>query len=96
MVSFSWAYSSIVNRYQQTIAAQFFAHTHYDEFMLFYDEVDRKRAVSSPVTGIDPYCSFCKDLRRLHHTLVYHVSQPQSGLSILHDRCKLGQGLFFD
>jgi len=38
MVSFSWAYYSIVNRYQNTIASQFFSHTHNDEFMLFYNE----------------------------------------------------------
>jgi sphingomyelin phosphodiesterase len=46
MVSFSWSYHSIINRYQNTIAAQFFAHTHNDEFMLFYDEADSKRPVS--------------------------------------------------
>ncbi|CAF0910592.1 unnamed protein product [Adineta ricciae] len=46
MVSFSWAYYSIVNRYQNTITGQFFAHTHNDEFMLFYDEKDSKRPIS--------------------------------------------------
>ncbi|UJR10009.1 hypothetical protein I4U23_014232 [Adineta vaga] len=46
MVSFSWAYYSIINRYQNTITGQFFAHTHYDEFMLFYDEKYSKRPVS--------------------------------------------------
>jgi sphingomyelin phosphodiesterase len=45
MVSFSWAYYRIVNRYQNTITGQFFAHTHNDEFMLFYDEIDSKRPV---------------------------------------------------
>jgi sphingomyelin phosphodiesterase len=46
MVSFSWAYYSIVNRYQNTITAQFFAHTHNDEFMIFYNETDSKQPVS--------------------------------------------------
>ena len=46
LVSFSWAYSSIVQRYQKTITGQFFAHTHFDEFMLFYNETNRKQAVS--------------------------------------------------
>ena len=47
MVSFSWAYFSIINRYQKTITGQFFAHTHYDEFMIFYDEKDFKQPVMS-------------------------------------------------
>ncbi|CAF1058808.1 unnamed protein product [Adineta steineri] len=46
MVSFSWAYYSIINRYQNTITGQFFAHTHIDEFMLFYDEKDFQKPVS--------------------------------------------------
>ncbi|CAF4014897.1 unnamed protein product [Rotaria sordida] len=46
MVSFSWAYYSIVNRYQNTISGQFFAHTHFDEFMLFYNETDSKQPIS--------------------------------------------------
>lgn len=31
-------YYRIVNRYENTIAGQFFGHTHQDEFQLFYDE----------------------------------------------------------
>ena len=31
-------YYRIVNRYESTIAAQFFGHTHQDEFQLFYEE----------------------------------------------------------
>jgi len=46
MVSFSWAYYSIVNRYQNTITSQFFSHTHNDEFMIFYNETDSKQPVS--------------------------------------------------
>ncbi len=33
-------------RYENTISGQFYGHTHYDEFLMFYDEVDRKRPVS--------------------------------------------------
>ncbi|XP_068026251.1 sphingomyelin phosphodiesterase [Melanerpes formicivorus] len=36
--AWSWNYYSIVNRYEGTIAGQFFGHTHLDEFELFYDE----------------------------------------------------------
>lgn len=46
MVSFSWAYYRIINRYQKIITGQFFAHTHNDEFMLFYSETDINQAVS--------------------------------------------------
>lgn len=34
------------NRYENTIAGQFFGHTHYDGFFMFYDENDSKRPVS--------------------------------------------------
>ena len=33
-------------RFEGTISAQFYGHTHNDEFMVFYDEVDKNRAVS--------------------------------------------------
>ncbi|KAL9981127.1 hypothetical protein ACROYT_G009791 [Oculina patagonica] len=38
----SWNYYKIINRYQSTVTAQFFAHTHADEFEIFYDEKTRK------------------------------------------------------
>lgn len=33
-------YYAIINRYEATITAQFFGHTHYDEFEVFYDPND--------------------------------------------------------
>jgi sphingomyelin phosphodiesterase len=33
-------YYAIVNRYEATITAQFFGHTHFDEFEVFYDHKD--------------------------------------------------------
>lgn len=33
-------------RYESTITGQFFGHTHFDEFQLFYDEETLTRAVS--------------------------------------------------
>ncbi|XP_069496639.1 sphingomyelin phosphodiesterase [Ambystoma mexicanum] len=44
--SWSWNYYRIVNRYEGTIAAQFFGHTHKDEFEVFYDEDTLSRPVS--------------------------------------------------
>ena len=62
MLSWSVNYYRIVNRYESTIAGQFFGHTHNDEFELFYDLSDRKRAVSiaylagsvTTFTGLNP------------------------------------------
>ncbi|MCI4388328.1 hypothetical protein PGIGA_G00084420 [Pangasianodon gigas] len=43
--SWSWNYYHIVNRYESTITGQFFGHTHFDEFQMFYDEETMTRAV---------------------------------------------------
>ncbi|CAL4147603.1 unnamed protein product, partial [Meganyctiphanes norvegica] len=39
-------YYTIVNRYESTITGQFFGHTHYDEFELFFDSREPHRATS--------------------------------------------------
>ncbi|KAM6139813.1 LOW QUALITY PROTEIN: sphingomyelin phosphodiesterase [Pterocles gutturalis] len=44
--SWSWNYYRIVNRFEGTIAAQFFGHTHLDEFEMFYDEETLTRPIS--------------------------------------------------
>lgn len=43
--------------YESTIVAQFFGHTHYDEFQLFYDTSDLSRALSIAYVGpsVSPY-----------------------------------------
>ena len=43
----SWSrnYYRIVNRYESTITGQFFGHTHFDHFEMFYDLIDRSRPV---------------------------------------------------
>uniref|UniRef100_A0A1B6CHV1 Saposin B-type domain-containing protein n=1 Tax=Clastoptera arizonana TaxID=38151 RepID=A0A1B6CHV1_9HEMI len=48
---------SIINRYESTITAQFFGHTHYDEFEIFYDNEDLGRAISIAYIGpsVTPY-----------------------------------------
>ncbi|MPC27672.1 Sphingomyelin phosphodiesterase [Portunus trituberculatus] len=45
-------YYTIVNRYEATITAQFFGHTHFDEFELFYDENNRHRVVTDHETWV--------------------------------------------
>lgn len=50
-------YYTIINRYEGTITAQFFGHTHFDEFEVFYDKEDMSRAVSIAYIGpsVTPY-----------------------------------------
>lgn len=45
------------DRYETTITAQFFGHTHFDEFELFYDTENLGRAVSVAYIGpsVTPY-----------------------------------------
>jgi len=42
----SWAreFSKIINRFESTVVAQFYGHTHFDEFVVFYDEETNSRA----------------------------------------------------
>jgi hypothetical protein len=50
-------YYKIVSRYENTIAAQFFGHTHYDEFEIFYDPSNMSRANNIAYIGpsVTPY-----------------------------------------
>ncbi|XP_054266219.1 sphingomyelin phosphodiesterase-like isoform X1 [Macrosteles quadrilineatus] len=50
-------YYAIINRYESTVTAQFFGHTHYDEFELFYDNEDLGRAINVAFIGpsVTPY-----------------------------------------
>lgn len=50
-------YYSIISRYESTITAQFFGHTHYDEFEVFYDHKDLSRPSSIAYVGpsVSPY-----------------------------------------
>jgi len=44
----SWGreFSKIISRFEGTVMAQFYGHTHNDEFMVFYDTEDTSRAVN--------------------------------------------------
>jgi len=46
-----------LRRYESTITSQFFGHTHFDEYELFYDTQDLGRAVSVAYVGpsVTPY-----------------------------------------
>ena len=49
--AYSWNYNTIVNRYENTIAGQFFGHAHAESFKMFYDENDSKRPISMAFVG---------------------------------------------
>lgn len=49
---FQWNYYRIVDRFADTIAAQFFGHTHHDQFSLFYNQKDAK--VTNNIAYIGP------------------------------------------
>ncbi|KAF2899912.1 hypothetical protein ILUMI_06276 [Ignelater luminosus] len=44
-------YYEIINRYENTVVAQFFGHTHADEFEVFYDNDNYKRPTSIAYIG---------------------------------------------
>lgn len=50
-------YYRIITRYESTITGQFFGHTHYDEFEVFYDPQNMTRATSIAYIGpsVSPY-----------------------------------------
>lgn len=50
-------FNKIINRYEQTVTAQFYGHTHADEFQLFYDPEQRNRATNIAYIGpsVTPY-----------------------------------------
>ena len=47
----SYNYYKIIDRFQDTVAAQFFGHTHYDEFRIFYDTKTWKQATNIAYIG---------------------------------------------
>ncbi|KAJ8970429.1 hypothetical protein NQ317_006554 [Molorchus minor] len=50
-------YYAIISRYESIISSQFFGHTHFDEFEVFYDRSDLSRAVGIAYVGpsVSPY-----------------------------------------
>lgn len=49
--SWSWNYYKIIARYENTLAGQFFGHTHVDEFEIFYDEETLSRPLAVAFLG---------------------------------------------
>lgn len=84
LLSFRSMFSRIVQRYSQTIAGQFFAHTHNDEFSVFYDEQNSTRPVRFFVSfRLD---SFRLDFCQLRFAVIHNLSKFESELSNFHNR----------
>uniref|UniRef100_T1JMX9 Uncharacterized protein n=1 Tax=Strigamia maritima TaxID=126957 RepID=T1JMX9_STRMM len=69
-------FHTIVTRFENTIAAQFYGHTHFDEVMLFYNEENERPtniayigASTTPYTNLNPaYKIFTADGERANST----------------------------
>ena len=48
---FSREFAKIINRFESTVAAQFYGHTHNEEYKVFYDAVNPSRAVNVAFVG---------------------------------------------
>nr|XP_061801179.1 sphingomyelin phosphodiesterase-like [Nerophis lumbriciformis] len=77
--SWSWNYYHIVNRYESTITGQFFGHTHYDEFQMFYDgeTLTRPLGVAFIAPSVTTYINLNPGYR------VYYVDGNYQGSSRL-------------
>ncbi|XP_027529504.1 LOW QUALITY PROTEIN: sphingomyelin phosphodiesterase-like [Neopelma chrysocephalum] len=79
--SWSWNYYRIVSRFEGTIAAQFFGHTHLDEFELFYDEETLSRPVS--IAFVAPSVTTYINLNPGYRVYEVAASYPGSSHAVL-------------
>lgn len=79
--SWSWNYYHIVNRYESTIAGQFFGHTHTDEFQMFYDEETLTRPLS--VAFVAPSVTTYVNLNPGYRVYVVDGNYPKSSRMVL-------------
>ncbi|KAA0194494.1 hypothetical protein HAZT_HAZT006754, partial [Hyalella azteca] len=63
--------------YESTITGQFFGHTHYDEFEVFYDDVDlRPASVAYVAPSVTTYDALNPGYR------IYYIERPQDSLHV--------------
>lgn len=79
--SWSWNYYHIVNRYESTIAGQFFGHTHTDEFQVFYDEETLTRPLS--VAFVAPSVTTYVNLNPGYRVYIVDGNYPNSSRMVL-------------
>ncbi|XP_066475881.1 LOW QUALITY PROTEIN: sphingomyelin phosphodiesterase [Tiliqua scincoides] len=76
MRCWSWNYYHILNRFEGTVAGQFFGHTHLDEFELFYDEetLTRPVGVAFVAPSVTTYINLNPGYRIYHLDGIYPSS----------------------
>ncbi|XP_044521775.1 sphingomyelin phosphodiesterase [Gracilinanus agilis] len=79
--SWSWNYYRIVGRYENTIAGQFFGHTHVDEFELFYDEETLSRPLA--VAFLAPSATTYVNLNPGYRVYLIDGNYPESSHVVL-------------
>ncbi|KAK4010699.1 sphingomyelin phosphodiesterase [Daphnia magna] len=78
---FSREFSKIINRFESTVAAQFYGHTHKDEYKVFYDTVELTRPVN--VAFIAPSLTTYSKLNPGYRTYTVDGQRPGSTWSVL-------------
>ncbi|XP_046446658.1 sphingomyelin phosphodiesterase-like [Daphnia pulex] len=71
---FSREFAKIINRFESTVAAQFYGHTHNDEYKIFYDLVELDRAVN--VAFVAPSLTASSDNAGYR---IYTIDGPRPG-----------------
>ncbi|XP_061485259.1 sphingomyelin phosphodiesterase [Rhineura floridana] len=76
-----WNYYHIINRFEGTVAGQFFGHTHVDEFEMFYDEetLSRPVGIAFVAPSVTTYINLNPGYRIYHVDGVY----PKSSYMVL-------------
>lgn len=71
-------YYRIVNRYESTIAAQFFGHTHQDEFQLFYEEEEPVFNAHGQLVVENPWEKMARDAAIRDFGVVSNSGNPET------------------
>lgn len=72
---FSREFAKIINRFESTVAAQFYGHTHNDEYKIFYDAVQTDRPIN--VAFVAPSLTTYSNMNPGYRT--YTIDGPRSG-----------------
>uniref|UniRef100_UPI00359018B4 sphingomyelin phosphodiesterase isoform X2 n=1 Tax=Myxine glutinosa TaxID=7769 RepID=UPI00359018B4 len=79
--TWSWNYYRIINRYESTIAGQFFGHVHTDKFEVFYDEQTLKRPLG--IAFLAPSVTTFYDLNPGYRVYEVDGDRPDSSRMVL-------------
>lgn len=74
--AWSAAYNKIISRFENTVAAQFFGHTHFDELEVFFNSSDVSNSIPNNIAFIAPSVTTYLD-----HFPAYRVYEVDGGYS---------------